>query len=162
MIRRYPFYVKSGHVREAGTERRWRDGASTVYKTRARCWHPKHSHPQCWHGAPSHMGGQHVPHNSITVLASYPVSCGGLAPWVSSGPDGSINWTGTACRRLQPTYYCDWPYWCSILGGLDRLRFCMITHTLFEIKVTDVENSQIGRNIESMFVNVLYLILKVN
>jgi len=38
----------------------------------------------------------------------------------------------------------------------------MITRTLFETKVTDVENSQIGRNIEKMFVNVLYLILKVN
>ena len=38
----------------------------------------------------------------------------------------------------------------------------MITRTLFETKVTDAENSQIGRNIERMFVNVLYLILKVN
>ena len=28
---------------------------------------------------PKHSGGQHVPHNSSTVLASYPVSCGGLA-----------------------------------------------------------------------------------
>ena len=30
--------------------------------------------------------------------------------------------------------------------------------TLFETKVTDVENSQTGRNIARMFVNVLYLI----
>ena len=37
-----------------------------------------------------------------------------------------------------------------------------VSHTLFETEVTCVENSQTGRDIARMFVNVLYLILKVN